>query len=122
MDQKYRDYIQDKYSTRDLAYGKCAEATLNMQKIFPKLVRVRGHVDCSIRGMKEHWWLKDEDTIIDPTALQFMIMSSSQYKEWDETAPEPTGKCGNCGDYCYNGDYTCSDRCENIMRDYMNNI
>ncbi len=122
MKEEYRIYIQNTFPTKDSAYGKCENATIQMMKIFPELKRVRGHVDCILRGVKEHWWLKDGDEIIDPTSAQFVIIGTDQYEEWDETKPEPTGKCGNCGAYCYNGDYCCSQRCKKIVKDYMNSI
>lgn len=101
------------------AYGKCAEVTLKMQKEFPELERIRGHFDCPNRGRSEHWWLTLDGSIIDPTQSQFIYFSLNQYEPWDENKPEPTGKCGNCGDYCYNGSYTCSDSCERAVRNYM---
>jgi len=122
MKDEYRIYIQNTFPDKNSAYGKCEIATVNMQMIFPELKRVRGHVDCCMRGVQEHWWLKDGDEIVDPTKAQFMIISDDQYKEWDEGREEPTGKCGNCGDYCYGGEHCCSDECSKIVLDYMNSI
>ena len=33
---------------------------------------------------------------------------------------EPTGKCPNCGGYCYEGATLCSDRCEHEYMAYLN--
>jgi len=116
---KYQKWIEENVIE---AYGKCTEVTLKMVEEFPELTRVRGHFDCPNRGRSEHWWLTLGSDIIDPTISQFIKFSDKQYEPWDESAPEPTGKCGNCGAYCYDGSYVCSDRCEKILREYMENI
>lgn len=94
------------------AYGKCAEVTLEMERVFPELLRVRGHYYCPLWGDREHWWLVDfEGNVVDPTASQFPSRGFGVYTPWEEDSPEPTGKCYNCGDYCYEGELTCSERC-----------
>ena len=93
-------------------YGCCAEATLAMQAAFPELIRVRGEYLCWVWGSRDHWWLKTPDgTIVDPTKDQFPSKGVGEYQERDESQPEPTGRCPNCGEYCYNGDYCCSHDC-----------
>ncbi len=95
------------------AYGKCAEVTLEMQAAFPdQLERVRGQYHCLIWGERDHWWLIDIETgeVVDPTASQFPS-KGGEYVEWDESQPEPRGKCPNCGGKNFTRDYLCSDKC-----------
>ena len=96
----YQDWIDQVPET----YGTCEEVTKEMQKEFPELRRVRGHYFCWTWGEREHWWLVDEinDCIIDPTKDQFPSKGTGTYEEWN--GPEPTGKCPNCGEYCYDGE------------------
>lgn len=116
MIDKYRKWIDENYSTYELSYGECEQATIKMQELFPELKRIRGHYYDTSWGEREHWWLIDEnDEIIDPTAKQFPTNGRGVYVPWVEGDPEPTGKCLNCGGYVYNGDYCCSENCENEM-------
>lgn len=95
------------------AYGLCAEATKAMALVFPELRRVRGHYYCPHWGRRAHWWLVAPDgSIIDPTARQFPSQGRGVYDPWDETQPEPTGTCPNCGEYCYDHKLLCSRACE----------
>jgi len=88
----------------------CKTVTKEMAATFPELRRVRGYYHCWIRGKQEHWWLTTPSgVVVDPTADQFPSMGQGRYEEWQ--GPEPTGKCPNCGEYCYNGDYLCSVCC-----------
>lgn len=104
--------------------NKCEQATKLMKKKFPELVRVRGHVIIQVPltgaiRKCQHWWLKTSDNIIiDPTRLQFVNILG--YEEWDESKPEPTGKCPNCGEFCYNGDFCCSEQCHNEFVSSLN--
>ncbi len=96
----------------DETCGTCKTVTKKMAEEFPELRRVRGHYHCWIWGKRAHWWLIEPgDEVIDPTADQFPSKGQERYEEWDEGQPEPTGKCLNCGEYCYNGDQVCSERC-----------
>lgn len=98
--------------------GECAERTLEMQARFPELIRVRGWYWDPIRLQSSHWWLKTaEGEIVDPTAKQFT--PGGWYEEYDESQPEPTGKCPNCGGYCYNHKTCCSDKCNKEYLDYV---
>ena len=110
---KYYDpWIHENVSDYQAAYGKCADITQRMVEAFPELTRVRGHYYCPCWGEREHWWLTDlEGDIVDPTKSQFPSHGHGAYVPRDESQPEPTGKCPNCGDYCYNGDYCCSESC-----------
>ena len=84
--------------------GTCREVTKMMAKEFPELRRVRGCYFCWTWGEREHWWLMDGDEVIDPTKDQFPSKGTGTYEEWPEGTPEPTGKCPNCGEYCYDGE------------------
>jgi hypothetical protein len=110
---EYQAWIDKYYPTQQIAYGKCAEATLEMCATFPELTRRRGHYLCIVWGEREHWWCEAPDgTIVDPTRRQFPSQSGHAYRPWDESQPEPTGMCPNCGDLCYDGGYLCSRKCE----------
>jgi hypothetical protein len=117
--KKYDDWISENV---DETYGKCAELTLEMQEAFPELTRVRGHYYCYVWGEREHWWLLDEETVVDPSADQFPSKGTGLYVPLDESQPEPTGKCPNCGDYCYTGKSLCSENCEISYLAYLNNF
>jgi hypothetical protein len=94
-------------------YGMCASLTQQMIEAFPELKRVRGHYLDPVWGRREHWWCVAPDgSIVDPTKSQFPSKGMGPYKEHVEGTPEPTGKCHNCGDYCYNGHSFCSLECE----------
>ncbi len=91
--------------------GRCSEITLRMQEVFPELTRVRGHYHCWAQGRREHWWLTDPDgNIVDPTYAQFPSQGTGEYVPWVEGDPEPTGKCLDCGEYVYDGNF-CNDVC-----------
>ncbi len=98
-------------------YGQCAPVTKQMQSVFPELERVRGHYFCEFWGKREHWWLKDAGgVIVDPTKMQFPSGGRGDYREWLEGDPEPTGKCMECGGYCYRSASFCSARCEGAFQ------
>lgn len=126
MKPEYQEWI-DKNVTAETAFAKCAEWTASMQAYYPELNRVRGHVFLSSGIERSHWWLTDEGgAVIDPTVSQFRLdyfggAKPIHYEPWDETQPEPTGKCPNCGGLCYNGDTCCSDRCAASYAAYCNN-
>lgn len=114
---KYEQWIKDNVTN---SYGKCHEYCLEMQKVFPELQLVRGHYYCLIWGKREHWWLKINDTVVDPTKDQFPTKGTGNYIELDSNEPEPTGRCPNCGEYCYDNKYLCSDYCEKSYLVYLN--
>jgi hypothetical protein len=117
MRAQYVEWIQHQVSNPT---GKCLDVCYIMQKAFAELILVRGHYLCTVWGEREHWWLKDGDEIVDPTASQFPSKGRGQYIEWDESKPEPTGRCMNCGGYCYDSAHFCSPGCESIvMADYL---
>ena len=103
--------------------GRCREVCEVMLRVRPELSLVRGHYHCPIWGRREHWWLKAEDSsIVDPTASQFPSGGLGEYEEWDESRPEPTAKCLNCGDYVFGGDEFCSETCSAETVSYLNQI
>ncbi len=109
MKVEHSNWIADNVTE---TFGRCAEVSLLMMRSFPELKRVRGHYYCAIWGERTHWWLVDEDgSIVDPTADQFPSKGMGVYDEWDDDEPEPTGKCPNCGELVYSGNYFCDDKC-----------
>jgi hypothetical protein len=110
-----------KWLRKNDPYGKCHEASIEMQEQFPHLRLVRGHYHDVMWGEREHWWLVDDDeNIVDPTATQFPSKGSGHYYELPDDAKEPLGKCMNCGEYCYENRNFCSDGCERAcLRDYL---
>lgn len=122
MEQKYADWIKAKNITQQSAYGACAEMTLEMNKAFPELIRVRGWYEDPIWDDREHWWLKTPTgEIVDPTAIQFPTKGHSTYREFVEGVDkEPTGKCPECGEWCFDGADLCSKECERSYLAYLN--
>lgn len=124
LPKNYQEWI-DKNVPEDPT-GKCAEVTEAMQEVFPELNRVRGHYICplcvfSSTPIFPHWWLVAPDgQVIDPTAAQFPSKGSGVYEPHDESEPEPTGKCHECGNYCYDGNFFCCENCEISYMAYMN--
>lgn len=115
----YRDWIAANVLEVD---NKCAEATLAMLEVFPELTRVRGHYYDFALGERPHWWLTDpEGNIVDPTAAQFPSGGRGVYVPWDESQPEPTGRCPNCSELCYDGNYCCSPECSRSYAAYCLN-
>lgn len=99
--------------------GKCKEATDKMISKFPELRQIRGHVRHILsEKLSPHWWCIDQDNnIVDPTAAQFVAII--EYIPHDETQPEPTGRCPNCGEYCYDYKSVCSDECGEEYKAYI---
>lgn len=88
---------------------------------FPELTLVRGHYVCPIWGLREHWWLVDSaGVVVDPTAEQFPSKGWGEYIPLPDNAPEPTGQCMNCGEYCYDGSWACSKSCNRLLEAYYN--
>ena len=122
---KYQDWINTNYPTPQYARLACAEATLEMQEVFPELTRVRGLASVEELGgwpatKTPHWWMKTEsEEIVDPTAHQYPTRILS-YEEADESKGPPTGKCPNCGNLCHNNDYLCSKKCDKEYLAYLN--
>jgi hypothetical protein len=107
-----RDYQKWIDANASEARGKCAEVTKAMHERFPELNRVRGYYYCFAWGKRAHWWLVDaRGNVIDPTASQFPSKGNGEYMPWDETQAEPTGRCFNCGEFCYNNETCCSESC-----------
>lgn len=109
----YREWIAQNVPAE--CTGMCKEFCNKMLAEFPELKLVRGHVylpKCDEAW--PHWWLLSDDEIVDPTISQFPSMIL--YEPHDENEPEPTGRCLNCGEYCYNGRDCCSDDCFTSFR------
>ena len=108
----YNEWIKQKDLTKEQAYGACYKTCVEMQAVFPELILTKGYYLCYRRGVRNHWWLKTEDgQVIDPTKNQFPSNGIGFYQEFEENEPIPTGKCHNCGDFCYNNDFCCSENC-----------
>lgn len=121
MNNNYKKWIET--NIKNDGFGQCKEATLQMKEFFPELTRIRGHYYCPIWGEREHWWLTTpQGEIVDPTAAQFPSKGIGHYEPWNESQQEPTGKCPNCGKYCYNGKTTCSDKCFEEYKFYLENL
>lgn len=126
MLETYHNWI--KCNVPEQCVGICETITKRMMEEFPELIRVRGHVILLFRpdcDPYSHWWLKTATgEVVDPTRSQFP--GKIVYDEWDESEPEPIGKCLNCGGYCYaDSDYSnkdlCSTKCEKEYMAYLNN-
>lgn len=119
MNDKYQNWIANHGSWEK---KDCESATSKMKEAFPELSRVRGHYFCPVfRRKASHWWCKDSSgEIVDPTAGQFPSKGHGHYEEWDESQPEPTGKCPECGAYAYDGNTFCSDDCDAKYMAYLN--
>lgn len=107
-------------------HNLCAETTLKMQEAFPELIRVRGEYMCLItNALYPHWWLVTPDeqrAVVDPTQAQFLSGPQGVYLERDESLPEPTGRCLNCGELCFAGSATCSEDCDIAARAELNGL
>ena len=95
-------------------HKNCVQATLDMQKLFPELKRIRGYYRETVSGRYHpHWWLVDgKNNIIDPTKSQFMDNGYGDYIPVGDSEPEPKGKCIICGKYVYDFGPTCSPDCQ----------
>lgn len=114
---KYAQWIDDYQGE---VCGMCASLSQQMVDAFPELKRVRGHYIDPLWGPREHWWCVAPDgSIVDPTASQFPTKGGGTYVPHVEGSPEPTGKCLDCGGYCFNGDTFCSPECERSTRSYL---
>ena len=128
MQQKYRNWIESNYPTWGTARGKCHQACLDIQKIFPELTITNGFVwALGYPTEQEHWWLKDtEGNIVDPTKIQFGGILN--YEEVDDSHPlrnYPREKCCNCGEKYYrtpDHQYSsvCSKDCGDAYLAYLN--
>lgn len=86
----------------------CGPMVSEMAEKFPELRKACGEVLISTGYWRPHWWLVAPDgEIIDPTVAQF----SSEYYglhtyvvEYNEFDRQPTGKCPQCGEYCFDGE------------------
>jgi len=95
--------------------GKCKEFCDAAIKKDPSLTLVRGFYYCPLSNKEEqHWWTKKQNgTIYDPTAKQFLSNGVGEYREFDGIF-----NCENCGkpvkeeDIKMCGNFPCcSNRC-----------
>lgn len=123
MSDRYKAWIREHYPAYEDAYGHCAEATTRMVEAFPELRRAKGFYHCPIIGERPHWWCVTPDgKIVDPTVCQFPSGGQFEYQELvDGVDRIPSGKCPNCGGWCYDGDYICSPKCHEEYVAYCNN-
>lgn len=123
MSDAYKSWIE---ANVDKPLGACHETSTAMVKAFPELRQARGHYYCAFWGEREHWWCVDADgTVVDPTAAQFPSEGNGHYEELDPNAPEPIGKCLECGAYTYRtspSSHACSDECEASTDDYLDDL
>lgn len=125
MQQKYKQWIENKLLTGDDPHLHCLEWSEEMLAVFPELYLLRGHVLLNNGWFRPHWWLiNPSNDIVDPTERQFSegFYQGCHIIDWlptDESEP-PTGKCMNCGDYCFNNEFGCSDECIKELERYYN--
>jgi hypothetical protein len=115
--KKYNEWIDRKLRIYN-PYGQCENWCREMQETFPELKLQRGYYICPFWGKREHWWLIGPDNeIIDPTVSQFPSKGLfGEYENWIEGTKEPTGRCLNCGDYCYDDTIICSPLCKKELQ------
>lgn len=109
LTKTYQDWIAN--NVVDPQY-RCEYWSKEMVKAFPELKRIRGYFVIHNVNRIPHWWLEDVDgNVIDPTSSQFLLSNDCSYEGLDETISQPTGKCINCGEFCYTQEAFCSDTC-----------
>lgn len=57
MNPRYLNWIENKLRDEDPS-GNCAEWTLEMQQVFPELIRCAGEVLLKSGLVRAHWWLR----------------------------------------------------------------
>lgn len=128
--------LQGEWTTRAVFRGRCGSASHEMRVEFPELRLVRGTVthkdqagSLTSEDLQElimpddgHIWLETPTgEVVDPTVKQFLRPETLFYIAFDESKADqlPTGKCPNCGDYCFNGRDLCSDECATSYAAYI---
>lgn len=116
---KYSQWIADYNGS---IYRRCKEVSTEMKQAFPELIIVRGLVSIveSSKTFQHQWLIAPDGTIIDPTANQWIRII--EYIPIDESDPRniPTGRCMNCGEWCFGRYDTCSEKCETEVFKYLN--
>jgi hypothetical protein len=122
----YDEWIEAYIASQNGAVlGRCITAATEMNKVFPELRIVKGHVIDTFMGRRGHWWLETAGGIIvDPTASQFP--SIEEYLEFSPGDLVRVGKCMQCGSEIWEAvesldgpaihKYVCSDACESKLR------
>jgi hypothetical protein len=81
----YDDYMKFRGRCKELAEAEIAKD--------PTLTLVRGHYECPIWGLQQHWWtIRPDGTVFDPSARQFPSGGMGLYLPFDGTL-----SCANCG-------------------------
>lgn len=106
---KYYEWINTHYPTKESARLACEKATRLMQEVFPELTRVRGHVLVGF-NFRPHWWLTLNGEVIDPTRHQWEECIVA-YQALPPEAEEPLGRCINCGKLSFKSTGGDSYRC-----------
>lgn len=95
--EPYSHWIEAYVAREKHVLGQCMKASEEMQKVFPELELVRGHVYVPGWGKRGHVWLQTkEGAIVDPTASQFPEIL--EYEPWRPGDEVLVGKCMECGD------------------------
>lgn len=127
--QEYKDYITANYGTYEKCYGQCKGAVEAMHKAFPELRPACGYVSTIGWGVRAHWWLVAEDnSIIDPTVIQFPGAIAYDYDEWQPGKKILVGTCCNCSNEIWEpaqdlnnveSRILCSPECERLYAAYV---
>lgn len=117
-DERYLDWIRNyRDRQRDLRM-MCFFASEEMLETFLELLLCRGTVN-----WHPHWWCQTrEGEVLDPTLPQFEDLGDIiVYRRIDESKADllPTGKCPNCGEFCFNHRSVCSNACEREYAAYV---
>lgn len=94
--------------------GKCKQYVDEAISNDPTLTAIRGHYNCPLWGLQNHWWcVRKDGTIYDPTVTQFPSAGVGEYIPFNGLIT-----CETCGkrvpeEECYPmGNYACcSYRC-----------
>ena len=96
MLNKYKEWIDKNYPTRESAVTNCHYACEKMKEVFPELKIVAGWINGA-----EHWWCKDPNgEVVDPTFAQYQL-NNPRYREFKPGDSVRVGKCMECGNDIY---------------------
>lgn len=97
--------------------GKCQSAALRLAAEDPSLTAVAGWYNDPEWGREEHWWcIREDGSIVDPTAAQFPSNGAGRYDQYVGEA-----WCLECGadipwdTYMETGQPICSAKCYGRM-------
>lgn len=126
----YADWINATVPKGYGCRGTCRRYSELMVAAFPELRLACGFVVLLGHKDEQHWWCVAPDgTVIDPTSGQFagwtVVLHYDEVDLDDEVdrARIPTGKCMNCGEFCYGGRRNaCSPACDSELSDYFDGV